>query len=102
MSIERKTLALEVPFLPSALQTNKQTNKQCLFKVTSKFKPCCQLTFMNAFPKLCFNVITLVSGTNTKTVHADLVIRGFATRGFDYSRTRKQGKTANNEGKNTI
>jgi hypothetical protein len=35
-------------------------------------------------------------------LQAALVIRGFAIRGFDYSRTRKQGKTANNEGKSTI
>ncbi len=35
-------------------------------------------------------------------VQAALVIRGFAIRGFDYSRTRKQVKTANSEGKKTI
>ena len=35
-------------------------------------------------------------------VEAALVIRGFAIRSFDYSRTRKQGKTMNNEGKNTV
>ncbi len=32
-------------------------------------------------------------------LQAALVIRGFAIRGFDYSRTRKPGKTANNKGK---
>ncbi len=35
-------------------------------------------------------------------VQAALVIRGFAIRGFDYSRTRKQGKIANSEGIKTI
>jgi len=34
-------------------------------------------------------------------VQAALVIRSFAIRGFDYSRTKKQGKTADNKGKNT-
>ena len=33
------------------------------------------------------------------TIQAALVIRSFAIRGFDYLRTRKQGKTANNKGK---
>ena len=32
-------------------------------------------------------------------LQAALVIRGFAIRGFDYSRTRKQGKIANREEK---
>ncbi len=36
------------------------------------------------------------------TVQVALVIRGFAIRGFDYTRTIKQGKIANNEGKNTV
>ena len=34
-----------------------------------------------------------------KKIQAALVICGFAIRGFDYLRTRKQGKTANSEGK---
>ena len=37
-----------------------------------------------------------------KRVQAALTIRGFAIRGFDYSRTRKQGKTANNVGKKQV
>ena len=36
---------------------------------------------------------------NKLKLQAALAIRGFAIRGFDYSRTRKQGKTANSEGK---
>ena len=32
------------------------------------------------------------------TVQAALVVRGLGIRGFDYSRTRKQGITANSEG----
>ncbi len=35
------------------------------------------------------------------TLQAALVIRGFAIRSFDYSRTKKQGKIADNKGKNT-
>ena len=35
-------------------------------------------------------------------IQAALVIRGLGIRGFDYSRIRYQGKTANNEGINTI
>ena len=34
-------------------------------------------------------------------IQAALIIRGFAIRGFDYSRTKKQGKTTDNKGKNT-
>ncbi len=34
-------------------------------------------------------------------IQAALVIRGFAIRGFDYSRTKKQGKIADNKGNNT-
>jgi len=34
-------------------------------------------------------------------IQAALVIRGFAIHGFDYSRTKKQGKIADNKGKNT-
>ncbi len=30
------------------------------------------------------------------------IIRSFAIIGFDYLQTRKQGKTTNNEGKNTV
>ena len=38
----------------------------------------------------------------TNKVQAALVIRGFDIRGFDYSWTRKQGKTVNREGKSTV
>ena len=33
---------------------------------------------------------------------AALAIHGFVIRGFDYSRARKQGKTANSMAKNTV
>ena len=33
-----------------------------------------------------------------RTLQAALVIRGLGIRGFNYSQTRKQGKTANGEG----
>ncbi len=35
-------------------------------------------------------------------IRSALVIRGFAIHGFNYSRTRKQGKIANNEEKITV
>ena len=37
-----------------------------------------------------------------KKIQAALVICAFAICGFDYLRPRKQGKTENNEGKNTF
>ncbi len=37
-----------------------------------------------------------------KIIQAALVICGFAIRGFDYSRTKKQGKTADNKEKTQI
>ncbi len=57
---------------------------------------------LDAFAKkVCFN--SFLSGQVTelveKKIQAVFVIRGFAISGFDYSRTRKQGKTGNNEGK---
>ena len=39
---------------------------------------------------------------NKLKLQAALAIRGFAIRGFDYSRTRKQGKTVKSERKNTV
>jgi len=40
--------------------------------------------------------------SDLEKVQLALVIRGFGICGFDYSRTRKQEKPANNEGKNTV
>ena len=45
-----------------------------------------------------FSFIQQTSNEIGEQVQAALVIRGLGIRGFDYSRVRKQGKTANSEG----
>ena len=40
--------------------------------------------------------------TNLHLIQVALIIRSFAIRGLDYSRTKKQGKTADNKGKTQI
>ena len=66
-----------------------------IFSVSDSFCP--QSTF-----RLDYWIAWWYFWWKNKQIQAALVIPGFAICGFDYSQTRKHGKTTNNEGKTTV